>query len=244
MLWYEKYVQDVLVTPDFADLQEYDMKVIRAEYKPGEFAWRLIGAHHLTPLENMSNRNAYIIAVDKNGKRVKPAWAGWTWEGIQKHERANPVPLDKPDNEMSGNISIGSNQKVSLWMKGKNRDSQDPSDQVIGVRTTHPDEPLPDGRLFNTLGHHSFLFVFEYTDVLPYTEIPNPNDTQELPRPPEVPKPPVTDPKPPTTPVETDWLRHLNPGEQWLVNECKFDPHGVHERLIKKLTRILNGEIK
>jgi len=54
-------------------------------------------------------------------------------------------------------------QVVSVWIKGLGRDANEKSDRVENIHTTHPDEPLPDGSLLNTLGHHSFYVVFQRT---------------------------------------------------------------------------------
>lgn len=168
-----------LITPD----PKYGVRVVRANPAKGQTYWRVIGVHHLEPLENMSNRNIYMEVLDEKGNRLKDPiiWAGWTWEGIQGHQRADPTPLDKPDNETAGNISVGSNQKVSVWIKGPSRDANDASDRVEGLHTLHPDERLPDGRLFNSLGHHSFYVVFQRSDGT--TKPPPPIPVEEPPDP-------------------------------------------------------------
>lgn len=156
------YNGEFSANPGRMPLAKYGVEVIPAVVAEGESYWRVIGIHHLSPEENMSNRNVFMEALDEQGKRVKNVWAGWTWEGIQGHERADPTPLDKPDEEPAGNISVGSNQKVTVWIKGA-RDGNDKSDRVAGLHTMHPDERLPDGRLLNSLGHHSFYVVWQRT---------------------------------------------------------------------------------
>jgi hypothetical protein len=54
-------------------------------------------------------------------------------------------------------------QVVSVWINGTRPDAQDKSDQVENIHTAHPDEPLPDGTLLNSVGHHSFYVVFQRT---------------------------------------------------------------------------------
>jgi len=39
------------------------------------------------------------------------------------------------------------------------------SDHVIRLSTDHPDEPTPDGELFNSIGHHSYYVVFQRTSA-------------------------------------------------------------------------------
>jgi hypothetical protein len=144
---------------------KYGVRIVNTDVAEGETYWRIIGVHHLLPEENASNHNVYIEALDEQGNRLKNpiAWAGWTWEGRRPNERADPTPLDKPDAEAAGNISVGSNQTVSVWLKGLSREADDKSDQVENLHTRHPDEVLPDGRKLNTYGHHSFYVVFQRT---------------------------------------------------------------------------------
>jgi len=145
--------------------EKYGVKIVEADVAEGETYWKVIGVHHLLPRENFSNHHVYLEALNEDGNRIKnpPAWVGWTWEGRRPDERANPVILDKPDAEAAGNIMLFFGQKASAWMNGTNRDGQDKSDRVENLHTTHPDEPLPDGTLLNTLGHHSFYVVFQRT---------------------------------------------------------------------------------
>jgi hypothetical protein len=141
------------------DAVGYGIRIVAADTAEGETYWRVLGVHHLLPRENFSKHNIYLEALDENGQRIKnpPLTVGWTWEGRQPHERANPVPLDKPASEAAGNISVYFGQIVSVWV------NQAKSDRVTGLHTNHPDEPLPDGSLLNTIGHHSFYVVFQRT---------------------------------------------------------------------------------
>ncbi len=146
--------------------QKYGVRIVVADdVAEGETYWKVIGVHHLLPRENFSKHNVYIEALDEQGQRIKNpfAWSGWTWQGRQSHERADPLPLDKPDFEPAGNIAMYFGQIVSVWMKGLGRDANDKSDRVENLHTAHPDEPLSDGSLLNTLGHHSFYVVFQRT---------------------------------------------------------------------------------
>ena len=145
--------------------QNYGVRIVEAEVAEGETYWKAIGVHHLLPRENFSNHSVYLEALDEQGQRVKNpvVWAGWTWQGRRPDERADPLPLDKPDAEAAGNIAMHFGQVVTVWIKGSGRDANDKSDRVENFHTTHPDEPLPDGSLLNTLGHHSFYVVFQRT---------------------------------------------------------------------------------
>jgi len=143
--------------------QKYGVRIVEANVAEGDVYWKAIGIHHLFPRENFSKHHVYLEALDENGRRIKlpHAWAGWTWEGRQGHERADPVSLDKPEYETAGNIAMHFGQTVSVWIKGLGRDANEKSDRVENLHTRHPDEPLPDGSLLNTLGHHSFYVVFQ-----------------------------------------------------------------------------------
>jgi|GEM_PF-1069166 len=143
--------------------QKYGVRIVEADVAEGETYWKVIGVHHLLPRENFSKHNVYVEALDENGRRVSNpiAWAGWTWQGRRSDERADPLPLDKPAFEAAGNVAMHFGQNVSIWIKGLSRDANDKSDRVENLHTAHPDEPLPDGSLLNTLGHHSFYVVFQ-----------------------------------------------------------------------------------
>jgi hypothetical protein len=145
--------------------QKYGVRIVEADVAEGETYWKVIGVHHLLPRENFSKHNVYVEALDENGRRVSNpiAWAGWTWQGRRSDERADPLPLDKPAFEAAGNVAMHFGQNVSIWIKGLSRDANDKSDRVENLHTAHPDEPLPDGSLLNTLGHHSFYVVFQRT---------------------------------------------------------------------------------
>lgn len=143
----------------------YGVKIVEADVATGETYWKVIGVHHLTPDENRSNHHAYLDVLDESGQRVTNpiAWVGWTWEGRRNDEAANPVPVDKPSAEPGSNIAVFKGQIVSVWVNGTAADASDKSDQVVNIDTEHPDEPLPDGTLWNTIGHHSFYAVFQRT---------------------------------------------------------------------------------
>ena len=145
--------------------QKYGGRIVEADVAEGETYWKVIGIHHLLPRENFSKHNVYVEALDENGQRISNpiAWAGWTWQGRRPDERADPLPLDKPAFEAAGNVAMHFGQNVSVWIKGLGRDANDKSDRVENLHTAHPDEPLPDGSLLNTLGHHSFYVVFQRT---------------------------------------------------------------------------------
>lgn len=143
----------------------YEVVIEPAQVVEGQTYWKVIGVHHLKPLENFSNHHVYLEVLDEQGNRVRQpvAWVGWTWKDRRPEEPARPVPIDKPSFEPGGNIAVDKHQVVSVWVNGLSADASEPSDRVVGIRTTHPDEPLPDGTLHNTWGHHSFYVVWQRT---------------------------------------------------------------------------------
>ncbi len=84
---------------------------------------------------------------------------GWTWEGRREDEPADPKPLDKPDNEPAGNVDIYGGMHLAVWITGDGL----PSDRAENMHTHHPDEPGPQGELWNSIGHHSFDLLFQRT---------------------------------------------------------------------------------
>jgi hypothetical protein len=199
----ERFIENAKSSPEpITPEAKYGIRVVKADAAEGETYWRLVGVHHLLPDENVSKHNIYIEALDEQGKRIRNpiAWAGWTWEGRRPNERADPVPLDKPDNETAGDIAIHFGQKASVWIKGLGRDANDKSDRVENLHTAHPDEPLPDGRLLNTLGHHSFYLVFQRTRKQAQSASATPTPVSTTPSPPPPPPPPPPSPTQPSPP--------------------------------------------
>lgn len=148
------------------DAADYGVRIVEADVAENETCWRVIGVYHLKPEENRGNHHVYFEVLNEAEQRLTGphAWAGWTWEGRQPHERADPTPLDKPAHETAGNIPINrAGQIVSVWIKGLSREADEPSDRVENLRTDHPDERAPDGSLGNSIGHHSFYVIFQRT---------------------------------------------------------------------------------
>ena len=59
---------------------------------------------------------------------------------------------------MGCDFPMGAGATYSVWMKGEQGESNDPSDRVTGLHTRHKDE-APG----NTWGHNSFYVVFQRT---------------------------------------------------------------------------------
>jgi hypothetical protein len=142
--------------------------------------WRVVGVHHLTGPENMSNHHIYCDVLDGDGRRINQSRLVVT--------QGNAAPLyavvDKPTNEAGTNFPLWSHDLATVAVSYP-VDKPLPSESVSGIRTTHPDEEPG-----NTWGHHSFYVVFQLTTIPETTEDPE--------------KPPVIDPpKPPLTLEET-----------------------------------------
>ncbi len=169
-MWFEEFNKKALANPVVHDAVDYGVEILPAENLiSGEFYWRIIGVHHLTGAENNGNHHLYLEALDENGIRVGKSFVGWTWEGRQLGQRADPAVLDKPRNEPYGNIGIF-NATLSAWMLGSDINARDRSDMVVGVHYKHADEEMG-----NTWGHHSFYVVFQQTVVgEPEPPIPDP----------------------------------------------------------------------
>lgn len=163
--------------------ESYGVRLIPAQVPAGQEYWQAVSVRHLSPDENRGKHAVFVDAQDASGQRRRdPALRiGWTWEGRNPNDRADPRPLDKPDNEPAGNVDMFSGQHVELWMEGDGL----PSDRVAGMHTNHPDEPGPKGEMWNTIGHHSFHVVFRRIR------------TEAAPSKPEAPKPEVAQPPAP-----------------------------------------------
>ncbi len=143
------------------DASGYGVAVVEAPAAAGAPIWKAIGVHHLTPDENRGQHNAFIDILDENGQPLRDPnlRAGWSWEGRQPGEDAPLQPLDKRLNEPAGNVPLFKGALLEVWIS----DPAAPSDHVTRLSTDHPDEPTPDGDIFNSIGHHSYYVVFQRT---------------------------------------------------------------------------------
>jgi hypothetical protein len=112
------------------------------------YAWRCIGAYHLSPDENRGRHNVFVDVLGKDGKRVRNAQIKWRW--------ADNAPiqtrwLDKPDNEPACDIPIDKGATITLWVDN----GALASEVVTGIHARHTDEGMG-----NTYGHHSYYVVF------------------------------------------------------------------------------------
>ena len=152
MLDFNHYVQKFRASPGQNDAAAYDVKIVTV---PGA-EWRVIGVHLLTGDENGGKRNVFIEPIDASGKRVAGVVVEYTWEGRRPDEPAPPTALDKPPNEVAGNIPLGAGQVATVWIRGT-------SDRVSGL-TTSPNIPDVPGA---TRFHQSHLVVFQRGSAAP-----------------------------------------------------------------------------
>ncbi len=141
--------------------EKYDISIKWATPKPGEYYWKLIGLHHLFPLENTGRHNIYIEMLDENGNPVRDR--NYFLEKNITQFPKETIMMDKPANEPFTNIPMFKGNTLSVKILGESSNSNDLSDEVVNLHSAHPDEALPNGELHNTLYHHSFYLVYRKT---------------------------------------------------------------------------------
>lgn len=117
--------------------------------------WNVVSVYHLSGAENGGAHNVFVKVLLPNGERDRnqDLRIGWSWEGQQPGEVAQPARLDKPDGERGhGDIPIEKGVIATVWIEGDGSHS----DYVYGLHSMHPDEEAG-----NTWGHHSFVIVFQ-----------------------------------------------------------------------------------
>lgn len=126
---------------------------------PSTAPYRVALVAHLPGNLNSGNHHVYADVIDTNGQIVTnpPVRLGWTWNGRRVDELTLAIALNKtsPMDTASGNIALGKDQIVSLWL-------QDRSDAVVsnvvsGLSTAISDADPTTG---NSLFHNSFYVVF------------------------------------------------------------------------------------
>ena len=127
--------------------------------------YRCIGGHHLSGRENGGNHHVYVDILDTQGRRVRNAVLGWTWQGRKQSQQAAPIALEKPDDEPGWNVALGFDQTASVWVQDAN--GRVASDVVANLHTRHGD--TDEG---NTNGHHSFYLVFQEETTTTETVVP------------------------------------------------------------------------
>jgi len=171
MFNYKKYRQEFLESSSVANSAAlYGVTIEPANVPGGAWYWKIIGIHHLLPSENDGKHNLFMEALDENGVRVAEK-VTWTWEGKRADEMAPAIVLDQPDTVPAGNLAIWMNQTVSARIDHQH------SDVISNVHTRHSDEPIG-----NTVGHHSFYVVWQWTkkgEAPQKPEVPSPAGSAE-----------------------------------------------------------------
>jgi PKD repeat protein len=125
---------------------------------PGERWWKLVKLHHLTCEENAGKHNLFTAFYYADGLRVEQGWqnkVGWA----KNAHISGELPLEKNEtigqDWIHGNLDLYWNDNASLEYLNLDG-SLFQIQRISGVHTRHPDE-CPG----NTLGHHSFVAVYE-----------------------------------------------------------------------------------
>jgi hypothetical protein len=121
--------------------------------------WTRRAPHDPRDGQNRGQHNAFVDILDEQGQPLRDPnlRAGWSWEGRRPDEDAPPQPLDKGLAEPAGNVPLFRGALLEVWISDPNA----VSDHVTRLSTDHPDEPNPDGEIFNSIGHHSYYVVFQ-----------------------------------------------------------------------------------
>ncbi|MBV7327155.1 peptidoglycan DD-metalloendopeptidase family protein [Chloroflexi bacterium TSY] len=157
------YQQTFLGHPDkqkpINDAIDFGVTIEPAHVSANESYWRVVGIHHLEPVENKGKHNIYVDVLDESGQRAddKQLQVEWGWEGQQADQQSPPKKFDKPVNEPGTNLDLAKGPRVWLRIGGDGR----PSDVAKHFHTERPDEPGPNGETWNSIGHHSFYVVFQ-----------------------------------------------------------------------------------
>lgn len=140
--------------------ERYGARIEIFAAQPGQVYWKVIGIHHLAPDENRDRHNAFIEALDENGRRLKDnnLRVGSIWEG-KSDGPDRPKPLDKPDGEPAADVPIEKDMTMTIWLEGAG-----PSERVTNLHTRHEDEVGPGGGRSSRF-HHSYYIVFQRTQA-------------------------------------------------------------------------------
>jgi hypothetical protein len=174
--WFDQYIKTYLANPGQNDALRYGVEIVHsAAPQWGEVYFKVIGVHHLTGSENGGQHNVFCEVLDEEGKRIQ----GAVLIAANINNTVSHVRADKPDSEPAASIPMWGNDTLTVSVAGNT-----PSEKVRGLHTRHADEGSG-----NTLGHHSFLVVWQKRHV-GHTPTPQPE--------------PEPDPQP-----QPDWLDEI-----------------------------------
>lgn len=133
---------------------------------------------HLPGELNRGNHHVFVDVLGDDGQPLSnpPLKIGYTWEGRQADEYAEPQPLDKGALDPSaGNVVIYKGMVMVLWLQGSHPFIV--SDMVSGLQTATPDTDPATG---NSRFHHSFYIVFRKRGTVVQPSPPQPVTLETL----------------------------------------------------------------
>ena len=131
------------------DAETYGVEIIPAAVEAGHYYWQVASVHHLTPAENNGRHHILLNAINDANERMTGEMFSISWDG-----GSDTVIIDADAPEAAANYPMWKWQICCVEGLGA------PSDQVVNLRTDHPDE-APGNSLF----HHSFAITFRYTQA-------------------------------------------------------------------------------
>ena len=148
----EDSLRDVII-----DATAYGVTIVPADVAPGEWHWRAVRIHHLTPEENgggshlhLDLREAMSASPSRPlGEPVQEARVRIAWQGDQQLLTIGPGA-----DETTHRFMLGKWQQCSVEVLGPVGEEL-PSDRVEGLHAAHPGEGTG-----NSLFHHSFSLTF------------------------------------------------------------------------------------
>lgn len=141
------------------DAAAYGVRIERASPVDGK-VWRAVRVEHLLPEQNKGRQNIFFRAYHVDGSEARDVLIEWTWEGKSGDQEARPVKLDKPPtDEYMGDLAMWPGMIITCWVQGW------ASDKVSGLSTNHADETGPNGEIWSSPGHHSFIIGFMEQDI-------------------------------------------------------------------------------
>ncbi len=149
----------------YHDAASYGVKVLPVSVRPGSWYWRAVGVHHLLANENRSKHHLFVEVLDAEGQQIRDPNLFAALYSSESGVEATSMRLDKPLNEPAGNQPMYKGSIIFVGMQRAGDLQNLPSERVVGIHSEHDDEPLPDGEIYNSFGHHSFYVVFQLTQV-------------------------------------------------------------------------------
>ncbi|KPL87984.1 hypothetical protein [Ardenticatena maritima] len=136
----------------YNDAEPLGVRIEPADVAPGEWFWKAVHVHHLTPQENRGRNHLWVDVRDEQGKRLMGSRVRVRWAGGE-----GEIRIEKPADEPGGNMPLyrGNIYTVDVL---EPPDAPLPSDRVVSIHTNHIGEG--DG---NDRFRHSFYVVFQRT---------------------------------------------------------------------------------